>query len=94
MPCKSTPACHLAGPYNTPDSYKLWSDWCDTCKSDLKVISELGRLIGAASSIDKLWDHTGTSMIDGYPKYLPSWDEFVSDLSTWLAEQRRVRGWD
>jgi len=59
--------------------------------SDRIIVVAIQALIVSAEAVDKLWDHTGTNMIAGYPKSLPSWDEFLAELRQWYNTQREER---
>jgi hypothetical protein len=56
-----------------------------------KIIAALKHLTAAAEAVEQLWDHTGTNMIDGYPKCLPSFDEFVGEVREWARTQEEIR---
>lgn len=58
---------------------------------DENIIATLYVLKVAAEELEKLWDHTGTNMVEGYPKCLPSWDEFVAQVNEWYRTQQRIR---
>lgn len=58
---------------------------------DIKIVNALYVLKVVTNEIDKLWDHTGTNMQEGYPKCLPSWDEFVADVNEWYRAQQSRR---
>jgi hypothetical protein len=58
---------------------------------DRTIVGAIQSILISAEAIEKLWDHTGTNMISGYPKCLPSWDEFVVQLRDWYLKQREER---
>jgi hypothetical protein len=59
--------------------------------NDKIIIGTIQSMLITAEAIERLWDHTGTNMISGYPKCLPSWDEFVQQLRCWYVTQREER---
>jgi hypothetical protein len=58
---------------------------------DRTIVGAIQSILISAEAIEKLWDHTGTNMISGYPPCLPSWDEFVVQLRDWYLKQREER---
>src|SRR5688572_10870915 len=56
-----------------------------------QVLAALKELHGACVKVDELWDHSGTSMIDGYPTGMVSWDEFTAQVREWLRVQEELR---
>lgn len=59
--------------------------------NDKIIIGAIQSVLVAAEAVEKLWDHTGTNMISGYPECLPSWDEFCQQLRVWYVAQRDER---
>ena len=47
----------------------------------------LTELIKSAQEVNLCWDHTGANMLEGYPKCLPSFDEFINQLIEWRDKQ-------
>lgn len=43
----------------------------------------LGNFVQAARELSATWQSVGNIDTAGYPAYLPSFDEFVHDLSAW-----------
>lgn len=56
------------------------------------ILGAIQSFMISAEAVSQLWDHTGTNMIEGYPKCLPSWDEFVHQVQQWYAAQLTERG--
>jgi len=60
--------------------------------NDKIILGAIQSLMIASEAVQKLWDHTGTNMIEGYPPCLPSFDEFVHQVQQWYSAQLTERG--
>jgi hypothetical protein len=50
-----------------------------------EVLNNLSAMVTAAEKLNELRHHDFNEVLtEGYPKYLPSFDEFCNDLSAWL----------
>lgn len=56
-----------------------------------EFLAALDVFVHAALEVDRLWPNDGLCDED-YPEYLPSFDEFVSDLSEWGYQVRERAG--
>lgn len=53
----------------------------DTTKAEQSKRAR-AKLMEALRAVDKHWDHD--SFHNNYPDYLPSFDEFVADMTAWV----------
>lgn len=56
-------------------------------KEALKALQDM---IAAANRLDNHWQSMDDTLNGGYPKYLPSFDEFVNDLETWQEAVKKA----
>ncbi len=50
---------------------------------------KLEAFVNAAKELNQAWEYQQQDGIEsGYPKYLPSFDEFYCDLLTWLENAK------
>lgn len=52
-------------------------------KDDREFMEKLADFVEAATALTEAWTRTGKPFVSGYPRYLPSFDDFVFDLASW-----------
>lgn len=62
---------------------------CQLKQVNAEVHIALTALVKAFERVNQLWDHTGSNMIAGYPKWMPSFDEALSDIQHWAEEVKK-----